>query len=365
MDTEEKRSIETDQHCLDHSKKPCEQDRLKPIVHQATNWRAVAAVIHDALPEIDKAFSQANMPITYRKSEAFNFVGDTMLKVSDWKRFIFSKAHGRIRFIIDDWYRKRYGEKLEEDEDVFPSALLIHETPFILRVPKVFKMAADEPNTIWIGYPASVQKKEEPLNWIRNKGVVGGLSVDECDSVRKVALETANLVRSIDFDTRSLERDPDSIIAQLASSVRTDIQNSASNLCKRNEDALRSAAWNASQATEKAMKILIRRYGQTPPHHHELLSLAQQAENLGAQTVDLTLLNRIPSGKKATSLRYGGEITLTTAFGAYDAALSIIRQTTFEAKPKSKYNIREARFLIKRPPWFNFDTHEFRRKLLQ
>lgn len=359
-----KSSVEADQHHLDQ-REPCEQDRLESAVHEATNWKSVATVIHDELPEIDRLLSRANIPITSRRLEAFNIIGDTRLKVSDWKRFLISAAHGKIRIIIDDWYRERYGEKLEEDEDAFISALLIHETPFILRVPKSFKIAADKPNMVWVGYPASVQKEEEPLNWIQSKDVVKGLSVDDQDSVRKEALETANLVRSIDFDIRSLEQDPDSNIAQLAGSVRTDIQSSASNLCKRNEGALRSATWDASQATEKAIKILIRRYGQTPPHHHKLLSLAQKAESLDAQTIDRTLLNRIPSGKKATNLRYGGEITLTTAFGAYDAALSIIRQTTFEAKPKSKCNIREARFLIKRPPWFNFDTHEFRQKLLQ
>lgn len=101
MGTEEKSSIEADQHYLDQSK-PCEQDGLKPTVHRATNRKTVAAVIHDALPEIDKALSQANMSITPRKLEAFNFVRDTMLKVSDWKRLILSEAHGMIRLIIDD-----------------------------------------------------------------------------------------------------------------------------------------------------------------------------------------------------------------------------------------------------------------------
>ena len=352
-------------HHYQNQSEPYEQDRLEPIVHKEISWKSVAAILHDALPKIDKMLSQANMPIASRNSKAFNIVGDTMLEVSDWEKFFISEVHGKFLTIINDWYRERYGKEFEEDEDAFFSALLIHGTPFILRVPKTFKIVADEPNMIWVGLPASVQKEEEPLSWIQNKGVVGGLSVNEQDSIRKTALETANMVRSIDFDTRSLEEGNNSSIAQLASSVRTDIQSSARKLCERNDAALRAAAWDASQATEKAIKILIRRKGQIPPHSHELTSLAQEAERLGAQTIDKALLDRIPSGSDATNMRYEGEITLTTAFKAYDAALLIIRQITFEAKPDSKYNIREGRVKLKKPPWFNFDIQKFRQELRQ
>ena len=264
--------------------------------------------------------------------------------------------------IIGDWYRNRYGD-LAGDEDAFLSALLVHGTPFIMRVPKRFKIPAEEPRMIWIGYPASVQEEEDPLDWIQSKGVVGGLSGDELDSVRKAASETANLVRSIGFDIRSLEQGDDLNIAQLAGSVRADIQSSARNLCERNEAALRSAAWDASQATEKATKLLIRRYGQTPPNIHKLLELAKQAECLGAQAIDPMHLALIPSGSKATNIRYGGDITLAEAADAYSAALSVIQQITFEVKPDTEYNIREARFKLQRPPWFDFDTRRFSQTL--
>ena len=357
--------VEAGQYYLDQSE-PRKQDRPESNIHKATNWKIVAAILHDALHEINEAFNQANLPITSRSLKAFDIVRDTMLEVSDWKTFFLSEARGKIQIIINDWYRKQYGKTPEEDEGAFFSALLIRGMPFILRVPKIFKIAADEPNTIWIGFPASVQEEEKPLNWIQNKDVVGGLSGDDLDNVKKLALETANLVRSIDFDTRSLlEQDDDLSIFQLASSVRTDIQSSAKNLCGRDEAALRSAAWDASQATEKALKILIRRHGRIPPNSHNLPLLAQKAERLGAQAIDPALLKRIPSGKDAPNLRYGGEITLIETTKAYSAALSIIRQITFEAKPDSKYNTREARFKLKLPPWFNFDIPKFRQRLHQ
>ena len=152
-------------------------------------------------------------------------------------------------------------------------------------------------------------------------------------------------------------------IAELAGSVRSDLQSSARNLCERNEAGLRSSAWDASQATEKALKLLIRRKGQTPPYIHDLSDLATQAESLGAKTIDRGKLAIIPSGRDATNIRYEGDITLSKAADVYGAALSIIRQVVFEAKRDIEYNVREARFKMQRPPYFDFDTSGFSKQL--
>ena len=325
------------------------------------DWKKVAAILREAIPQIDQALSQANVPISARKLKAFDMVRDTMLQVSDYEAFFLSQAYGRFLIIIEDWYRDRYGGAVDDDKDgFFVSMLLVHGTPFAMRVPKAFKTSTDEPNMVWIGFPASVQAEEYPLSWIQSRGVVGGLSSEELDVVRKAALETGNLVRSIDFDVRSLEHEEHLSIAELAGSVRADLQSSARNLCERNEAGLRSTAWDASQATEKALKLLIRRKGQTPSHTHWLSTLADRAEGLGAEAIDRVKLALIPSGDDATGIRYGGDMTLSKAVDAYGAALSIIRQVVFEAKPDTRYDVREARFKIQRPPWFDFDTSAFR-----
>lgn len=326
-------------------------------------WKEIAVILHEALPQIDDILSQANTPISARKLKAFDIVRDTMLTIPDYEKFFLSEAHGRFLIIIQDWYRGRYGDAVDDDEDVFVSMLLIHGTPFVMRVPKNFKTYADESNMAWVGFPASVQPEEDPLNWIQNRGVLSGMSNEERDTVRKVALETANLARSISFDLRTLELEENQTIVELAGSVQADIQSSARNLCAQNEAELRSAAWDASQATEKALKLLIWRKGQEPPHSHNLSDLATRAEGLGADSINRTKLTLILSGRNATNIRYGGEMMLSKAIDAYDAALLIIRQVAFEAKLGTKDNMRETRFKIQRPPWFNFDISAFREKL--
>lgn len=329
------------------------------MTHEMADWKQIATILQQALPQIDQTLSQANVPISHRKLQAFDIVRDTMLEVSDSKVFLLSKAHGRILIIVGDWYRSRYGDAVDDDDE-FVSLVLIHETPFVMQVPKSFRIPANEPNMAWIGFPASVQAEEDPLSWIPSKGVVDGLSTEEVDDVRTAALETANMVRSIGFDVRSLEHDQDSTIAELSGSVRADLQSSARSLCERTEAALRSASWSTSQPTEKVLKLFIRRRGQTPAHTHKLAKLANQAESLGAQAIDRTTLAPILSGHDATGIRYGGDMTLSKAVDAYSSALSIIKQILFEAKPDAEYNIREARFKIQKPPWFNFDTRSFR-----
>ena len=56
-------------------------------------------------------------------------------------------------------------------------------------------------------------------------------------------------------------------------------------------------------------------------------------------------------------------MTLSKAADAYSAALSIIRQVVFEAKPETKYNLRKARFQMQLPPWFDVNTSAFSEKL--
>lgn len=324
------------------------------------DWHHIAATLHEALPEIDRLLSEANTPISARKLNAFDIIRDSMLEVPDWEAFLVSEAHGRFHIIIETWFRERYGNAVESDtEDSFGSLVTVHGTPFAMNVPKSFKMAAEEDNMVWIAFPASVQKEEDPLGWIADQSVLSGLTPYETEEVRASATEIANSIRSIGYDRRSLEYDPDADIRDLAGAVATDLQASARHLCERSAAGLRASAWDISQATEKTFKLLIHRTGQTPPFTHDLQKLADRVKALSAVTINRTELDKIPSSNAATGMRYGGEITLADAMAAYRAALPIIRDLLFEAKPDTKVNAREARFKIQRPPWFDFDTQAF------
>ena len=330
----------------------CQDDERDP-------WRMVAAALDEVLPAIDEALSGANVPVSARVQRAFELVQATMLEVSDYRAFMLSEAHGRFLVILTDWYRRRYGDAVEHDVAGFVAAVLVHGTPFVMRVPRHFSTTDDDPSCAWVGFPAAVQTEENPLDWIQQRGVVAGLSGRELEDVQRTALGTANRVRSIGFDVGLLESEENTTVAGLGRSVRADLQACARSLCERDDASLRSSAWLASQATEKALKVFVARKGGKPPHTHDLLELATLAEDLGARPIDRARLALVPSGKKASDIRYGGDMALSTAADTYGAALSIVEQVVFDAKPDQKFDVRRARFKIKRPPWFDFDTEAF------
>jgi hypothetical protein len=114
-----------------------------------------------------------------------------------------------------------------------------------------------------------------------------------------------------------------------------------------------------SQATEKSLKVLIRRKGVIPAHTHDLVKLADRAEELGAAPIDRAKLAMISSRSDATNMRYGGSVALETAVGTYFAGLELIRDLLLESTPDGKYDVRELRMKMRRPPWFGFDVDGF------
>ena len=326
-------------------------------------WKSVDEGLNDTLPVIDEALSHRNIPISERPYEAYKLVQGMMLEVSDYSAFLQSSVYGRFLVIVRDWYLRRYGDAVEVDKNGFVAAVLVHNTPFIMKVPRYFNTTDEDPSCVWIGFPASVQVEENPLEWIQQSDVVAGLSGGELNQVRRSAMHVANLVRSVGFDVWRLESDENAIIADLGRSIRGNLQSSARSLCERDEGSLRSSASMASQATEKALKVFAKRKGKDAPFIHDLFELATLAEKLGSRQIDRTELASIPSGKEASSIRYEGRIALTDAVNAYNAALSIVSRLVFDAKPHEKFNARNARFKMKRPTWFDFDVEAFRKSI--
>ena len=327
-------------------------------------WKAIAAKINEALPEIDCALSQANTPIAERKLKAWNIIRNTMLEVSDTKAFLVSEAHGKFLLIIGEWYRDRYGKTVEiGDGKCLTTLVIIHHTPLLVRVPIDFKTPRDKDGLVWIGFPASVQAEENPLDWVENRSVVSALYKEERNDVLARLKSTCDQVRSIGYDLRALECGQCSNIVDLAGAIGSDFQASARHLCEQSQAGLRASAWDISQAVEKSFKLLMHHNGATPPHTHDLGALNDKVEALGAPELDRSKLALVPSKSNATNLRYGGQINLADAIETYHAGIEIVCNLVSQATPKGKFNIKEARFQIKTPPWYDFDGDAFLKKL--
>lgn len=328
-------------------------------------WQGIAQTVYDALEYIDPLLAQENLPISKRKSRAFELIRETMMEISDYEAFLISDAHGRFLIIIGDWYEQRYGDVAKSDDKYSMAMVLIHETPFLLAVPHTF-ITPGEDNTQWLDFPASVQPEENPLDWIRGGPDLSRKSDEMIDELTERVTQTATKIRSIFFDVRSLNSETQSEeIRSLAASSLANLESAARYLCARGDADLGHAGSEISQSVEKALKCYIRRKGQIPKATHDLAKLAEHAERVGGVGIDRTELNLIPSGSDAASIRYEGHYALRDALVAYEAALELVKQIVYEARPELKYNLRQARFQIQTPPWFDFDTTAFKKKLKQ
>ena len=79
-------------HSPRHSAEPGDHGSEAAIPENVANWKQVAKILHEALPQIDEAIGQASVPVTDRRLQAFNIVQDTMLEVSDTKAFLLRRG---------------------------------------------------------------------------------------------------------------------------------------------------------------------------------------------------------------------------------------------------------------------------------
>lgn len=323
-------------------------------------WLPIAESIKTVLPKIDRALSDANTPLSKRKARALDFIQSHMIEIQgDYQEFLNSEAYARIMALVDDWYCERYGAALEADKDRFHSLVVIHGTAFPLLVPSTFSIPGEEDGTVWVGFPASVQKEEDPLSWIVDSPNFGTLPESDYEALRKAAEKTATAIRSIIFDLRTLQSYTVDTHRDLAASVLANLRSSAQKLCGRDDGLLRDAGWELCQAVEKALKLYIRRNGGQPKTSHKLAELADHAEMIGTIKIDRRKIDLVPSDKAAVNLRYEGRYSIEEGLEAYSASLDIIQALAFEARVKSEFDVRQARFLFKTPPWFSYDTDSF------
>lgn len=326
-------------------------------------WHQVASTFRDALPQFDEALSQANIPLSERNMKALELIMEHMVKVNDFKEFLVSEDYARFVALVDDWYRERYGAAINDGKRTFPSLVVVYGTAFPLHVPLTFSKPGDEEGTVWVGSPASVQDEEDPLSWIVNGPNVDKMTSPERDKLARQASNTASSIRSINFNLKTIQSDTKKMHRDLASAVTANLRAAAPELCSQEQGLLRNAGWELSQATEKALKLYIRRNGGSPKNTHVLSDLADDAGQCGTIKLDRRALALIPSGNQAVNLRYGGNYTIEEGLKAYRSSLEIIEKLAFAIQTKGKYNVREARFLLKKPPWFTYDTRSFLKAL--
>ena len=249
---------------------------------------------------IDTDLQTKGVPISHRPLEAANEISRRLgvhspFDIKDKPSNPDSYAPGELGRAIYEWYLERYGDKARYDMDLGKVALWLRGDVWFMRIPIVFDWA----NVDILSFVHSLKPH-----------LSRDLTVSETDEIKRVfrlateAFTYMLMKKAVTYVTESFGD-----------------HRSAVDYLNSTEPHPGQSKWASLQATEKLLKAFITEKHQKSPITHNLTKVAEEAEALGLNPVDRTLIAQIQCSPKA---RYGEEsIPLHEAVRAHHSALQI------------------------------------------
>ncbi|MES3150935.1 HEPN domain-containing protein [Sphingomonas faeni] len=246
----------------------------------------------------------------------------------------------------ENWYRDRFGDALDRRLDERISGVVeIAGSPFDIEVPTIRTRPGVRGETVWMSAPDGVRDDEDPLSWVSS---ALNLTPNERALALNEATVTAGRLRFIRTGLIGVQSGDD-VLDGLRAGMLPRLKAAANMLLQPDPQGMQYAAWELQLACEKALKALAQqrhgRFSQT----HDLFALFDEIDP--APPFDRRLLNRLPRWKDSANMRYGqGErISRHVALAFYRTALEV---TAGAVRGMTRFDIGQAEFEIKRPPWF-------------
>jgi HEPN domain-containing protein len=195
-----------------------------------------------------------------------------------------------------------------------------------------------------------VLEQENVQDWIVKPPNFKLMSVEELSAVKVDLIGVANSIRTLRVNLMTATKEAEGM-HKLADGIPSHIYKSANDILRMSAASISSSVWELHLAMEKSLKILVRQKGGNPGNTHNLTNLLGKANSLKEVSIDPCLLRDLPSHHDAISHRYGEapEMTIDRALANYRLSLTVVTEVT--AALSRKFFMKNARFLIKLPPW--------------
>lgn len=193
---------------------------------------------------------------------------------------------------INEWFERRYGDRLKVDFSIGRTVVLIDGDPYSVKFPTIFGRV-----------------KLFPLRWVEDVTLehLATRATEELES-----LTTQIIDRFEDF----------SLLSNLSAKVVADLSPSVDHIMTR-PPHYGLSRWASLQASEKVLKHAISADGKTPPKIHNLGELAHLANKLGVSGIETNLVDTVQC---KPSVRYDEPVTLYDAIAAHHASVRLCRQ---------------------------------------
>lgn len=306
------------------------------------------------LPIFDEILAQAKTPLKQRPFFAtMDFIEYCIVDIKNeskenmlekpWFRFFYQQ--------IAEWYSQRYGDAMKGNSEKHAlGVVLIYGTPFEVQIPLSVTDRWESPTERWFCWPNEVLEQENVLDWIVNPPNFERMSMEELSSMKTCVIDVVNSIRTLRINLMTATKE-DAALRKLADGIPSHIEKSGNDILSMSGATISSSVWELHLAMEKALKLLVRQRGKNPGNTHDLANLLDKANSLEGISLDVALLHDLPSHHDAIRHRYGEapELAIDRAVMNYRIALTVVTEVT--AALSRRFFMKNARFLIKVPPW--------------
>lgn len=312
--------------------------------------------LNEFLPQMDEALTKADMPVSERPMVAARFFVDNLvLEISGGTKenYLLQPWFASIFRPIQDWYKKRYGEARVHPRRALTGAVKHHGALYKTRVPTTVARPQGD-GTCWLTFAKDILPGEDPATWVVNGPPLDQMKPKQADAFRASAAATAVSLRSIanDLMTADLEVGP---ARNGAKSVLKHLDKAASDMCEVDEESLTLAVWELQLANEKVIKTYLTQEGIAYPKTHDLRDLNKLAPAKHDWSAIAAGLTGFPSERRVMAWRYQEKAapTVSDLWRYYGVTLQIC--SVYAARMGRTYALKNAAFLLKRPPWLGVD----------
>lgn len=233
---------------------------------------------------------------------------------------------------IKDWYDSRYGDRLKSHFGSGSVVLLIKGDPWEMDLPRIYgevDLICDPEIEKYRNMPMfTVSKKDNPKRHVLNplicirdypEGSATALSSDERLYITNFFVKSYTALQQLE----SIADKP------FIKEAMADLQ-SATNYILSKSPQYGLSKWSSLQFAEKLLKSFLKLKDLPIPKHHDLIKIAQVAQQMGLVISNLDILSKIQC---TAGVRYGEvEVTLEEAITAHHAALELIMQLSDQIK---------------------------------
>jgi HEPN domain-containing protein len=316
-------------------------------------------VLEERLPSLDDLLAKSGVELRDRPFRAaFEFIDLWILEVKDGEGrqfkpvisadIVTEKWFAALFQLIEQWYKHRYGAAFRATTSrALNGFVVLWSTAFELAVPRTVVEPDVPGESIWLRFPGSVLKNENPLSWLTSPPNLDRLVPHERAALASSVTEVAIRLRSINVSIMGIpDRNP--TLSGLLTQTRNHIHLAARKAV--GEDAeLASACWDLHMAVECAFKALIHR--RVPPFQktHDLSKLFDRAS---AHLINFpaNALANLSDWREAIERRYGGGqyVSLDDYWLLYLSALKVVESVL---RPLVVLDLGEGQIKLGRPPW--------------